>query len=205
VDVSVEEIPALHDACLVAWSGDAPAPSGTTLRGLIASQHYANWKIWNLEDEARLRDAPDSRIARVKREIDRWNQQRNDLTEAIDAKFLESLADSLGDPAPEAELHSESAGMIVDRLSILALKIRAMDRLAAEAAGEGDDDLAGECRERAATLRAQRADLAACLARLVEETAAGRRRLRSWRAMKSYNDERLNPALRAEGRQGRGK
>jgi hypothetical protein len=202
VDVSVEEIPALHDACLRAWSGDAPAPSGTTLRGLIASQHYANWKIWNLEDEARLRDAPDSRIARVKREIDRWNQQRNDLTEAIDARMLERLAENL---LPEAELHSESAGMIVDRLSILALKIRAMDRLAAEAAGEGDDDLARECRERAATLRAQRADLAACLARLVEDVAAGRRRLRSWRAMKSYNDERLNPALRAERRQGRGK
>jgi hypothetical protein len=49
-------------------------------------------------------------------------------------------------------------------------------------------------------LREQRTDLEGCLARLFEDFAAGRRRFKTYRQMKSYNDERLNPALRAAAR-----
>ena len=90
--------------------------------------------------------------------------------------------------------------MMIDRLSILALKIRNIDRIAREASAQGDDALVGECSERAGVLRAQRDDLAGCLTRLLEDFAAGRRHFRSYFQMKAYNDERLNPALRAAAR-----
>jgi hypothetical protein len=95
----------------------------------------------------------------------------------------------------ESEQHSETAGMMIDRLSILALKIWHMGRNAERAE---DDQLRQECRAKAAILAAQRADLALCLNRLLEQFAAGKRHFKSYRQFKQYNDPRLNPALQAE-------
>lgn len=210
------DILALHDAALARWSADvasglvplsadvppglarqsAPAPD---LAGLLETAHFANFTIWGLEDEARRRDVGDARIAALKRAIDPWNQRRNDLMEAIDAAVLQRFANV---NVASAELHSETAGMIVDRLSILALKIRNMDRVAEEAAGDGDAALVEECARRAAVLREQRRDLAGCLERLLDDFAAGRRHFKTWRQLKSYNDDRLNPALRAAAGRG---
>lgn len=213
---SALDIVALQDAALVRWhgagredgagtgtagdggtgtGGDVPAAAdgNTTLDVLVEAAHFANVTIWGLEDEARRRDVDDARIAAVKRAIDPWNQRRNDLMERIDAAIIAHHANT---DATSAELHSETAGMIIDRLSILALKIRNMDAIAAAASAEADQDLAAECLARAVVLRTQRVDLAGCLARLFEDLAEGRRYFRLYRQMKSYNDERLNPALR---------
>jgi hypothetical protein len=46
-----------------------------------------------------------------------------------------------------------------------------------------------------AILVEQREDLAACLVRLWEETAAGTRRFKLYRQLKMYNDPALNPAV----------
>lgn len=184
------------DEAAVAPPGEATG-ADAGLRELVEAAHFANFTIWRLEDDARRRDVGDARIAALKRAIDPWNQRRNDLMEAIDDAILARFANAR---VENAELHSETAGMIVDRLSVLALKIRNMDRIAAEAAGEGDDALAAECRGRAAVLRVQREDLAGCLARLLEDFANGKRFFKSWRQMKSYNDARLNPALRRASR-----
>jgi hypothetical protein len=206
--LSASDIVALHEASLSHWlaggvavasvasvatPGDA-TPGDASLADLVEAAHFANFTIWGLEDEARRRDVGDARIAAVKRAIDPWNQRRNDLTEAIDVALLAHFANV---DAQSAELHSETAGMIIDRLSILALKIRNMERVAGDAAAGNDPALEAECRERASVLGRQRGELAGCLARLLEDFAAGRRRFKSYRQLKSYNDERLNPALRA--------
>ena len=62
------------------------------------------------------------RLAEVKHRIDRTNQLRNDLAEELDRTLLAWL-DPAGLPNPDAPLNSESPGLIIDRLSILALKI----------------------------------------------------------------------------------
>lgn len=205
--LSVSEIVALQDSAPARWE-EASAPGaampaaavptpdeGTALlRDLVEAEHFANFTIWGLEDEARRRDGGDAKVAAVKRAIDPWNQRRNDLMEAIDAVLLERFAKV---DLQAAELHSETAGMMIDRLSILALKIRNMERIAAEEAAGGGAALAAECGAKAKVLRVQREDLAGCLAKLLEDFAAGRRHFKSYLQLKAYNDERLNPVLRA--------
>src|SRR5438128_61331 len=181
MELSAPDIVALHDLALAAWPGDAlaegdfalPPPSSPRpheLRELVEAAHAANKVIWRLEDEARRRDVADARIAAIKRAIDPWNQRRNDLMEAIDAAVLAHYAQA---DLRTSELHSETAGMMIDRLSILALKIRSIEALAAAARASGDSDLERECTGRSVVLREQRSDLAACLARLLEDFAAG--------------------------------
>ena len=84
----------------------------------MTEQHLANFELWHAEDAARTPEASDHDIARIKRFIDRANQRRNDLTEQCDVLLLEFLSRQ-NLPAPGAELHSESPGLILDRLSIL--------------------------------------------------------------------------------------
>jgi hypothetical protein len=199
--LSAPQIVELHDLALERWHDAgagvvAPPPRGgndSTLGELIEAAHFANFTIWGLEDEARRRDVGDARIAAVKRAIDPWNQRRNDLMEAIDSAVLARFASV---DVANAELHSETAGMMIDRLSVLALKLRNMLRVAAEAAAAGETELAALGETNARILREQREDLAGCLARLLEDFAAGRRCFKRHLQLKSYNDERLNPALR---------
>lgn len=227
MQLSVDDILSIHQDALARWEtgsgpearGDGPAAGlgrggGATtspaagrnrdvdasLADLVEAGHFANFMIWGLEDEARLRDAGDARIAAVKRAIDPWNQKRNDLMEAIDQAILAGFANI---DVHKAELHSESAGMMIDRLSILALKVCNVERVEADALCGGDEATAADCRARRDVLVAQRDDLAGCLARLLEDFAAGRRCFRVYRQLKAYNDERFNPKLRAAA-QGRG-
>lgn len=167
------------------------APSDPFLN-LVVRQHRANFDLWHTEDEARSPEASDARIAQVKRRIDATNQLRNDLVEQIDQVLLSWLAErSL--PVPDAPLHSETAGFIIDRLSILSLKIFHTREQTERA------DASGEHRQRnlsrLALLEEQRTDLANCLAELWSETLAGRRRFKFYRQLKMYNDPSLNPAI----------
>jgi len=184
--------PALHDRALAGWYRGRPTSveAGDDLDSILLAQHFCNFNLWNLEDEARRTDVDDGFIARIKRAIDRWNQKRNDLIERIDETLLAQLADV---DTSRADQHSETAGQMIDRLSILSLKIWHMGQVAAR---PGDDALAAECAAKVVVLQAQRADLRACLQRLLDDFRAGRRFFRVYRQFKAYNDPRLNPALR---------
>jgi hypothetical protein len=185
----------LHDRALARWFAERPEtvePEGD-LASLVRAQHFCNFTQWVLEDEARRTDVSDATIADLKRAIDRSNQRRNDLIERIDDHLLERLAAA---DVSRAELSSETAGQIIDRLSILALKIRHMAALAGD---EDDPELAAECAPKLAVLNRQRDDLAGCLDRLLADFRAGRRYFKSYRQFKTYNDPRLNPALRGRG------
>jgi len=181
----------IQDAALKQWYQNPPdeIPSGEDLRSLILAQHYCNFRLWGLEDEARRRDVDDSVIASIKRSIDGWNQNRNDLMEVLDEAFLTMLppVDTL-----VAEQNSESAGQIIDRLSILSLKIWHMS---AHAARRDDADLAAECAGKLAVLKEQRRDLSRSLKALLDGCMEGRRFFKLYRQFKAYNDPRLNPAL----------
>lgn len=186
-----EEICRLHDGALADWYREKPAQvePGEDLDSLVRAQHFCNFSLWNHEDEARRRDVADSYIAETKRAIDRWNQRRNDLIERIDLYLLHRLPEA---DARTARLNSETAGSMVDRCSILSLKLHHMG---INAARKDDPELAAECAQKLVILREQRGDLARCLGELIDDTIAGRRRFKLYRQFKAYNDPRLNPAL----------
>lgn len=158
----------------------------------VILQHRANFELWHIEDEARTPGVSDSIIAEVKRRIDRTNQRRNDLAEQLDEILLGHLG-AMHLPNPDAPLHSESPGLMIDRLSILALKIY-------HTRGEAlrTDSPAGHAernRARLEILLEQRTDLARCLDTLWQETLDGNRRFKIYRQLKMYNDPMLNPAI----------
>ena len=204
--LAVDRLTAWQDAGAVAWHAASSAvdewlasPPGALGRGstpidrLIGEQHLTNIRLWHEEDEARRPDVSDSVIAAVKRRIDSLNQRRNDLVERIDDALLECL-EMDERPRDQAPLHSETPGAIVDRLSILALKIFHMAEEAERR--NADADHRARCRARLEILETQRSDLADCLHVLIDDLEAGRRRFRRYRQFKMYNDPATNPALR---------
>ncbi len=193
--LSATEIADLHDQLTSRWHVEPArgydAPKEDWLAA-VAAQHRANFELWHIEDEARAPGATDAALAQVKRRVDLTNQRRNDLAEELDRALLEWLKPH-GLPDPAAPLHSESPGLIIDRLSILALKIY-HTREEAERA-EAPPGHAERNQERLAILMEQRQDLAACLDAMWGETLGGTRGFKLYRQLKMYNDPSLNPAV----------
>jgi hypothetical protein len=182
--------PYLDVATLLAFHDGAASGDGRPWPD-IEENHRRNARLWDEEDLARRREVPDAEIVANKRAIDAHNQARNDAVERIDDALLLRLAGALKD---DARLHSETAGMMVDRLSILALKVRAMRAQAMRT--DADEAHRTACREKLVRLEAQRADLAVCLDALLADCAAGKARFRIYRQFKMYNDPALNPHLK---------
>jgi len=199
--LSAAEIAALHDELTARWHSDAfdaNESAADDWLSQVAAQHRANFELWHIEDEARTPGCTDAELAAVKRRVDTTNQRRNDLAEQLDRALLAMLAPK-NLPNNQASLHSESPGLIIDRLSILALKIyHTREEAERKDAPQGH---AERNRERLAILEEQRADLAACLDTLGRETVAGSRRFKLYRKLKMYNDPSLNPAV--YGKRGR--
>ena len=191
------QITRLHDNATIRWHQDeamplqaaAFAPGDSTLAEIALAHHRANFDLWHEEDKARDPDAIDAEVARVKHAIDAFNQTRNDLMEAMDRVLLAAA----GAQKQDAPLHSESPGLILDRLSVLALKIY-------HTAEESCRTSASEAHrqrnlDRLRLLEEQRSDLAACLDALWSDVLGGKRRFKLYRQMKMYNDPELNPAV----------
>lgn len=196
--LSANRIVELHDQRTIDWhqqpddASDANAGTESTWLHAVALQHRANFDLWHIEDEARAPGATDAELAAVKRRIDQTNQRRNDLTEELDRSLLAWL-ETQKLPNPEAPLHSESPGLIIDRLSILALKVfHTREEAERPDAAPGHHE---RNRARLAILEEQRADLAACLDALWQQTLRGTRRFKLYRQLKMYNDPSLNPAI----------
>ncbi|SEC50910.1 DUF4254 domain-containing protein [Terriglobus roseus] len=185
-----------QDSATLRWHNDGgntqllgtDVPAGLTPAGIAMRLHAANFTLWHLEDEARDPSATDRTIVECKRSIDRTNQQRNNLVESLDETLLQLLQQN-----ESAPLHSETPGQILDRLSILSLKIfhtrEESERFTATAAHRQRNLL------RLRILIEQRDDLRQALTLLFEEILGGERRFRLYRQMKMYNDPELNPVL----------
>lgn len=206
------EVIALHDQCLARadWpqQGDDTGYDPQTLWHWVALNHLFNSRLWAEEDLARRTKVSDAEIAANKRAIDRFNQARNDATERVDELLLIALglvdAASARTDAPIAKvpagarLNSETAGSMMDRMSIMALKVHAMRQQAERT--DVDESHRAASRVKLQRLVEQRADLGTCLDTLLADTQAGRAYFKVYRQFKMYNDPRFNMALVAEAR-----
>jgi hypothetical protein len=189
----VQQITALQRDTVARWHTAAPDNPYEGLLATVCQQHQFNYLLWHEEDIARSPDVSDRRIAAVKRSIDRYNQQRNDWIEKIDEALVAMLAAGGVVPRSAARLNTESPGSVIDRLSIMALRIYHLDeQLAREDVDEIHRD---KVQDRLARCHAQHSDLAQALAELLDDIWSGRKLLKIYRQMKMYNDPTLNPYL----------
>ena len=165
----------------------------TDFLSLVSKQHFFNFELWHQEDMARDSDAPDSKIAAVKRTIDVLNQQRNDLIEQIDQYLLNILQKKNVQYVKDADMNSETPGSIIDRLSINALKIYHMEEETQRT--DVNNDHLKKCSVKVSVLYDQRNDLKKSLDKLLYDLSIGEKQLKVYKQMKMYNDENLNPVL----------
>jgi len=180
----------LHDSyhSLSSWPHGYDETSNTDINSLIINNHLYNSLLWEEEDLARRRYAKDSDIATNKRNIDKYNQKRNDYIEKIDESLLGNIS-----MTNKCSLNSETAGSIIDRLSILSLKIYNMG-IQTRRAGVSNEHI-NECSTKLNVLTTQRNDLVRCLDDLLTDLTKGLRYFKIYRQYKMYNDPNLNPEI----------
>lgn len=146
---------------------------------------------WHLEDIIRNPSIDPEEALKIKRRIDKSNQDRTDLVELIDSFFLDKYKDVK--PQPQATINTESPAWAVDRLSILTLKIYHMQQEADRT--DATDDHRAQCRRKLDVLVEQKSDLSAALDTLLTDIREGRKYMKVYKQMKMYNDPNLNPVL----------
>lgn len=160
------------------------------LLALVTENHRNNFELWHEEDKARRDDMGADYVYQAKRKIDGFNQTRNDYMEKMDQWFSERLQPKQDGSCP---YNSETPGMMIDRLSILALKAYHMQEQV-----DRDDVDAGHreaCQKKVATIMLQRDVLAQCLDELIAAVQADQRSFKVYFQFKMYNDPSLNPQL----------
>ena len=156
----------------------------------IEANHFFNTKLWNEEDLARRQKVSDTEIAKNKRAIDGFNQSRNDCIEKIDSFILTNIKDL---DKMHGKQNSETLGGMIDRLSILSLKIFHM-ALQAQRKNVSENHTQ-ICNEKLEVLKMQRIDLAVCFDELMADCIHGIRHFKQYRQYKMYNDPNLNPQI----------
>lgn len=146
---------------------------------------------WHYEDL--IRDPQIDPVAGMdlKRLIDKSNQHRTDLVEKIDDYFLAQIDEVKY--IENAKVNSESPAWVVDRLSILALKLYHME----EQVARTDTDAAHKATNtsKLAILQEQQVDLSTSFDELLSDIGSGDRKMKVYRQMKMYNDPSTNPVL----------
>jgi len=178
--------PMYHDAL----AKDVGGISG--LRELVGRQHWANFRLWHVEDRARRKDVDARVIADCKYAIDKLNQERNDLIERVDECLITMLTPHLPGDATE-RYNTETVGAALDRLSIQALKIYHMKEQCSRK--DVDEAHVEQCSVKIGVLNRQHEDLTRAIFELIDEYVEGTKKPKVYFQLKMYTDPSLNPEL----------
>lgn len=162
-----------------------------SIENLLYKKNWIDTVQWHMEDLIRIPDIKAEEGILLKRSIDNSNQKRTDLVEKIDDWFVDQYKDVLLDK--DAKINTESPAWALDRLSILALKIYHMHEQSSRM--EASFTHRKKCREKLQILKEQQQDLCTAIEELLEDLQTGKKKMKTYRQMKMYNDENLNPVL----------
>ncbi len=163
----------------------------STLEALLYHKNRIDTVQWHLEDLIRDPAIDPAAAVILKRRIDKSNQDRTDIVEKIDDYFLAEFKSV--QLIPGAKQNSETPAWLLDRMSILLLKIYHMQ----EQVDRKDADLnhVARCQAKLNVLLEQKTDMQLCFDELMDDLQKGIRKMKVYRQMKMYNDSSLNPVL----------
>ena len=162
-----------------------------TFEALLFHKCWVDTVQWHFEDLIRDPEIDPFAGMELKRKIDHSNQIRTNMVEQIDDWFLSLFKDIK--EQPDAQLNTESPAWVIDRLSILALKIYHMQEQANRVDISEDHKLKSQAR--LTILLEQKHDLMLSFDQLITDIASGKRKMKVYRQMKLYNDPNTNPVL----------
>jgi len=159
------------------------------LEGLLYLKNWIDTVQWHLEDIIRDPSIDPAELVAIKRRIDASNQHRTDTVEQIDEWIFNSLQGVK--PAEHARLNSETPAWLLDRMSILQLKIYHFnEQLQRTDATQSHLD---SVKQKLYVLQVQEADLALAYDELMDDLRSGQKYMKLYKQMKMYNDPNLNP------------
>jgi hypothetical protein len=164
---------------------------GSDIEQLLYQKCWIDTVQWHYEDLIRDPEIDPKEGMALKRLIDASNQRRTDMVEQIDDWFLGQFEAVNADE--KATVNTESPAWVVDRLSILALKIYHMREQVER--DNVDAEHVQQAKVKLEVLNEQQIDLSASFNELLADIGSGRRVMKVYRQMKLYNDPTTNPVL----------
>ncbi len=162
-----------------------------SFNALLYAKNWIDTVQWHLEDIIRVPTIDPIQGLQIKRRIDKSNQDRTDKVEKLDDYFLEQFKNVI--PKAGTRINSETPAWLLDRMSILMLKIYHMKEQTERKDAAKDHLIA--CEAKLAVLMEQKSDMQLAYDELIDDISNGRRRFKVYRQMKMYNDTSLNPML----------
>jgi hypothetical protein len=163
-----------------------------TIEYLLYKKNWIDTVQWHLEDIIRAPEINPAEALLIKRKIDLSNQNRTDLVENIDDYFFDQFKEVVYEK--NARLNTETPAWAIDRLSILALKIYHFR----EETLRKDSTLQHKikCQQKLDVLLLQQQNLSEAIDGLLQDIQKGICIIKTFKQMKMYNDNELNPVLR---------
>jgi hypothetical protein len=149
-----------------------------------------NKALWDLEDLARLSELGNEHVANTKRDIDIYNQKRNGLIIDIDTVLYKHLKVSRG---AKESFYSESPGMIIDRLSIILIKLSVVQKITSVIE---EDDLRLEYLEKEKVLKKQIENIGNFFDLYIERLLKKEVFFEIQQPVKIYNDTRVRKYIK---------
>ena len=162
-----------------------------SFENLLYLKNWIDTVQWHLEDIIRLPSINPVEALQIKRRIDKSNQDRTDMVEKMDDYFLDQFKHV--EPKSTAKINSETPAWLLDRMSILLLKIYHM-REQVERKDASVEHIE-KCQAKLSILLEQKTDMQMAFDQLMEDILYGDRKMKVYRQMKMYNDASLNPML----------
>jgi hypothetical protein len=162
-----------------------------SFQALLYLKNWIDTVQWHLEDIIRDPKINPSEGIAIKRRIDKSNQERTDTVERMDDFFLEQFKEVKY--RSDARMNSETPAWLLDRMSILMLKIFHMREQAERK--DASEEHRKKCSQKLMVLLEQKDDMHSAYNELIEDIKTGKRKFKVYRQMKMYNDSSLNPVL----------